>query len=1011
MHLPGYYQDPTVLHLHTEPDRAYYIPFSDGGEALSDDRKRSDRFISLSGTWRFGWYDSVRKLPDDIFAPGASPDSIPVPGVWQMYGYDRNMYTNVRYPFPYDPPYVPVDDPCGLYARDLELDLKEDRRYYLNFEGVDSCFYLWVNGEFAGYSQVSHSTSEFDVTDALVSGKNTLTVLVLKWCDGSYFEDQDKLRMSGIFRDVYLLERDACHIRDYFVKAKPSRDYSSARVTCDIDMAGGESEVSYEFLDAQGKRIARGRAKDGRIAFTLKQPELWSAEHPYLYTLLLRCGGEAIAESVGVRDIAIRDGVLLVNGQNIKFHGVNRHDSDPFHGSAVTEEDMLRDLTVMRNFNITAIRTSHYPNSPLFTRMCDRYGFYVMGESDTECHGVTVNREKDGIPGRNLLAEDPLYRETFLDRVRRNVERDKNRPCVLIWSMGNESGHGRNLIDCMDWARRRDDTRLTHYERPAKYAEVPDAATLAVMDVYSRMYPSLEDMERYCEKKLVKKPFVLCEFTHAMGNGPGDCEDYWQVFNRYDRLCGGFVWEWCDHSVYMGRTEDNRDRYFYGGDWNEFPHDGNFCMDGLVYPDRTPHTGLYEYKNVLRPLRFAAVDAAGGVFRVHNYLDFSNAKDKLCVSWQAKQNGREVCAGVLGGDELDIPPHGEKEIAVSYPVKIEGPFAVCFTITKKDDSALVKKGHVLGIDQVGGQEFALPERKPCEAGAVPRVEGDRVIVEGPRFRYVYDTTRALFSEMTYAGRDLIKKPMDWNVWRAPTDNDRNIRAAWSAWGYDRAIPRGYTTQTETENGVAVITTEFSLGAVALPNILTGTARWTVDGDGRFTLDVEAALPEGSEVPVHMFGHTWMENSVPALPRFGVRLFLDASVKDAEYFGYGPFESYIDKRRASRKDLFRDTVKGMYEPYLKPQENGSRYGCTYLCLSGRDGGVRVSGADFSFNASEYTQEELTRKQHAFELEKSGYTVLCVDRRQAGIGSNSCGPRLLKQYELRDDLGFKVEFEPF
>ena len=1001
--LPRYYEDPKTLHVHTEPERAYYIPFDTLEGALADDREKSPRLTMLSGEWSFGYYGSVRLLPRDLFAPSVTPDTIPVPSVWQMHGYDRHQYTNIRYPFPYDPPHVPADDPCGVYSRELTLTPRADRKYYINFEGVDSCFYLWVNRAFAGYSQVSHSTSEFDITDLLAPGVNTFTVVVLKWCDGSYLEDQDKLRMSGIFRDVYILERDACHIRDYFVRTAITG--KQVRVTCDIALSGGVKDVAWSLLDAEGACLRRGVSKDGKLAMVLSDAHRWNAEDPYLYSLVLRCGDEVIMEPVGVREITVKKGVLYLNGQNIKFHGMNRHDSDPVKGPAVTLEDMKKDLRLMREFNITAIRTSHYPNSLLFTRLCDRYGFYVIGESDVESHGTALAREKDGVAPRDLLAEDPDYAEAILDRVRRNVERDKNRPSVVIWSMGNESGYGENFRRAIEWTQNRDETRLTHYEQA-------DDKDMPPRSVYSEMYTNVRRMEETLAGGKLTHPWVLCEFTHAMGNGPGDCEDYWQLFRAHDELCGGFVWEWCDHSVYMGRTADNRDKYYYGGDWGEFPHDGNFCMDGMVYPDRTPHTGLYEYKNVLRPVRFTAVDIAQGVFVAHNYLDFTNARDELRAECVIKQSGVEMARFGLDEELLDIPPHGERELRIAYPVPVKGDFAVFFELTKKNDSALVKAGHVLGREECGRHTYVRAGHPAPASRAAIREEDGRAVIEGASFRYVYDGNAAAFSEMVYGGRRLIEKPVQWNVWRAPTDNDRQVRVIWEENGFDRAVTRGYETVCREEDGKAVITTRFSMGAVYLPRILTATAVWTVDGDGRVALKVTADQAEGKVLhPVTDWGREAMDNTVPFLPRFGLRLFLNRNVKDVRYFGYGPFESYIDKHRADVKDLFDTTVAKMYEPYIKPQENGSRYDVSYLRLASREGGLEVTGDSFCFNAGEYTQEELTAKAHSFELEKSGYTVLCLDAGMSGVGSNSCGPVLMRKYQLRDRVSLEVSIEPF
>ena len=987
-----YHEDAHKLHVNTLPARAYYIPHSARRSAMEGDRTKSDRFMSLNGAWSFAYFDSFEDLPAE-FSEALATDQITVPSVWQTQGYDRHQYTNVRYPFPYDPPYVPVDNPCGLYVRSFDYQPRYGGRRTICFEGVDSCFYLWINDAFVGYSQVSHSTSEFDVTPYVHEGENTIAVLVLKWCDGSYFEDQDKFRMSGIFRDVYLLERSANGIRDFFIHTELTRNYTAANVTVDLEMRG-DAGVEYKFFDAMGYELATGRAEHKKISFTLSNVALWSAENPYLYTLVLLCEGEVIAERVGLREIKVENGVVYLNGQNIKFRGVNRHDSDPVLGAAVGTEQMLRDLTLMKQHNVNAIRTSHYPNAPEFLRMCDEYGFYVIDESDIECHGVTCRGYEYRNEDYNLLAQDPNYEETIVDRVKNCVIRDKNRPSVVIWSMGNESGHGRNFDVALAWTKRYDPSRLTHYER-ASFPPKGEEINRTDLDLYSRMYPSVEEMDQYFEEGAIGKPYILCEYCHAMGNGPGDLEDYFRCFERHDGHCGGFIWEWCDHAIDMGRTVDGRKKYFYGGDFGEFPHDENFCMDGLVYPDRRPHTGLLEYKNVLRPVRISEEDLKAGRFVLKNMLDFTNLREFVDVTYSVRQEGKDVYEGSLTEEMLDVAPHARKEIQIQYPQGLKGDFAVLFTMVQRFDTALVPAGHRLGFEQLGRQRYQAPKREDGILAVEVRETDRYVIADGENFHYVYDKVRVCFDELNYDNLSLLDKPMELNIWRAPTDNDRNLRLQWQAFGYDRGIPRGYETTVEHADGACVLRTRFSIGAIYLPNILCGTAEWRINMNGSIDVAIRARRREDA----------------PALPRFGLRMFMPKQLDQATYFGYGPYESYVDKHRASVKHLYSATVDALHEDYIKPQENGSHYNCNYLKLSGAYGGVEVTGEGFSFNASRYTQEELTRKMHNFELEKCGSTVLCVDAFQNGIGSNSCGPELAKRYESPVDINFECTLSPY
>ncbi len=995
MKLPGYHEDLHTLHVNTLPNRAYFIPYSRMETARRDVRADSDRFTSLSGEWRFRYFESVTDLPEDFLTADMPMDVIPVPSVWQMHGYDRHQYTNVRYPIPYDPPYVPVHNPCGLYMRAFAVDEQEGRRT-LVFEGVDSCFYLWINGAFVGYSQISHSTSEFDITDFVRPGENTAAVLVLKWCDGTYFEDQDKFRMSGIFRDVYLLRREPRHIRDYFVHTCLAGDLCAADIHVDLQLWGDSPEnhsVHYYLYDPQGDPVISGRTYDAGFDIHLDRVELWSAENPNLYTLVLRYAGEYIAEFVGLREIHISDQVVYINGQNVKFRGVNRHDSDPVVGPAVDENHMLRDLVLMKQHNVNAIRTSHYPNSPLFPRMCDHYGFYLIGEADLECHGVVFHDGDYRPENYDRIAQDPDFCEAILDRVQHSVIRDKNRPSVVIWSMGNESGMGANFHEALRWTKEYDPSRLTHYER-ASFPPPGEEINHDNLDLYSRMYPSIEEIDGYFEENSVRKPYILCEYAHAMGNGPGDLENYFRCFERHDRHCGGFVWEWCDHAVDMGRTPDGERRYYYGGDFGEFPNDGNFCMDGLVYPDRRPHTGLKEFKNVNRPARVREVNLEAGVFNIRNMLDFTSLSECVTLSYAVRRGGKEISRGEVPEEMLDIPPHGDAELRLPLPEDLKLPFAVYFEMKQRYDGPLVPAGHVLGYEQIGRQKLDCAPRPDGVLALEVKEDEGKISVRGENFRYVFDKRSGCFRVMNYDQLHLLERPMTFNIWRAPTDNDMYLRKEWERYGYDRAIPRVYDVQLEAGDDV-VITARFSLGAIYLPNIATGVAVWRVRMNGRIEAGIRLRRREGA----------------PALPRFGVRLFLPGEITKVRYFGYGPYESYVDKHRAGVKHLYEDTVQAMHEDYVRPQENGSRWNCDYVRLTGPLGGLEVTGEEFSFNASRYTQEELTAKAHNFELVPCGDTVFCLDYRQNGIGSNSCGPALNPRYAMPEEFTFEFSMQPF
>ncbi|MDR0929622.1 MAG: DUF4981 domain-containing protein [Oscillospiraceae bacterium] len=969
-----FHENPAKLHINTLPNRAYYLPYPTREAALAGDA--SPRVLLLNGTWDFAYFPCIEAVPAQI----DHWECIPVPSVWQNHGYDRHQYTNVRYPIPFDPPYVPAENPCGVYRRSFSLQKQPARRYCLNFEGVDSCYYLYVNGAFAGFSQVSHSTSEFDITDLLIDGENTLLVKVLKWCVGTYLEDQDKFRTSGIFRDVYLIERPARHLRDFFVHTDPE----AGRVTVDLDCYGGDLPVTLTLITPGGETLSPG--EDG--AFTVNNPLLWTAETPNLYTLLLETPDECIVKRIGIRKVAVKDGILLLNGAPIRLKGVNRHDSDPVTGFTISREQLMRDLRLMKAHNINAIRTSHYPNAPWMPELCDEYGFYLIAESDIESHGTVTLYKNPAQPmdhrdAFSLLALDPRFAEAMLDRVQRNVHRDKNSPSVLIWSMGNESGFGGNMEAAGRWTKAFDPDRLTHYEGMHWAPPLRDNDN-SMFDLYSRMYPSLAEIHAYFADESNTRPLMLCEYIHAMGNGPGDAEDYEALFARYPGLCGGFVWEFCDHAIYRGTTAAGKPIYAYGGDSGENPHDENFCMDGLVYPDRRPHTGFAEYKNVIRPIRAALVPGDVPMIRLTNHLDFCDAATFAAMRYCLTRNGDVVAEG-----ELPLPgiaPRGEALLPLPCAVPEDGLCLLTLTSYQKHDLPLTPKGHPLGMDQLVLREGrVLPAIAAVQAcGSTPCITetAQTIQIDGDNFSYIFNKQTGLFDTMCHGQRNLLAKPMGYNIWRAPTDNEQYIRREWEAAGYHEAQTRVYDVRVQAEGGMVRIETRAGLAAVYRQKIMDIEAAFIIDALGRVRIEMHCAR----------------NMDMPFLPRFGLRLFLPEAVQQAEYFGFGPYESYPDKHRASARGRFATTPWANHEDYIKPQENGSHWQCDYL----RAGSLcAYADAPFSFNISPYTQEELTQKKHNWELEASGYTVLCLDYKHSGIGSNSCGPELLQTYRFDEE----------
>jgi len=1003
------------MHENTMPSRAYYMPASHDMGPLVEDRFSSDRVICMNGTWEFQYFNSIYDLQEKFYEQGYDCSrftQVEVPGVWQNYGYDSHQYTNVRYPIPLDPPYVPQENPCGAYVRKFYYEIPEEApRAYLNFEGVDSCFYVWVNGKYVGYSQVSHATSEFDVTEVLKNGENTLAVLVLKWCDGTYLEDQDKFRMSGIFRDVYFVNRPENVVYDYFTTTEIQEE--QAVITVQASYQGKAVPTKLTLYDAEHKEIASqvfqeniGTVYTHKAVILVKEPNLWNPEQPYLYTLVLETEGEVITDRIGLREICVKDAVLYVNGTAIKFKGVNRHDSDPVTGFVIGLEQMKKDLQMMKESNFNAVRSSHYPNVPYFYQLCDEYGFFVIAEADNESHGTQSQYLKDSNwenvsrKWNERISDNPEFIPATLDRTQLCVHREKNRPCIIIWSMGNECGYGCTFEEALKWTKGFDSTRLTCYES-SFYRSDRRKYDYSNIDIFSRMYPSLEEIQEYMDKK-PDKPLLLIEYCHAMGNGPGDLEDYFQIIYEYDVLCGGFVWEWCDHAIYQGQAANGKEKYLYGGDFGEEVHDGNFCMDGLVYPDRTPHTGLLEYQNVYRPARVVSFCQKTGELCLENYMNYVDLKDYIYLVYEVNCDGKllEKKQFIL---QESVLPHKKGTILLDIAVPDSGKCYLKVSYHLKHGTSVMAQGSRMGFDEIllknqdgrNQQATALLETQEQKEAEVQVSETDRFLsVRSDTFFYVYNKLSGLFEQLSVDGEELLETPMELNIWRAPTDNDRKIKQEWIDAGYDRSKARAYDTHWEMNGEGIRIYSTVSVAAVAIQKVLDIEAVWKIYRTG--------------EISVKM--HVKKDREFPQLPRFGIRLFLRGEYENLKFYGLGPHESYRDKCRSCSHGLYDTTVEEQHEDYICPQENGSHTDCDYLMLEKENQTVTaVSSRPFSFNVSYYSQEELTRKAHNFELEKSGSTIVCLDYAQNGIGSNSCGPELRKEYQFTEEtFTFDMKF---
>ncbi len=1009
------YQDPSILHIGCEQPRAYFVPFHNEAVALSGNRDKSHYFRNLCGDWGFTFYPSVNDLPED-FLGIPSKDTLNVPRSWQTMtgrGYDIPNYVNVLYPIPFDPPFVPDDNPCGLYTRTLSIHpAMLEKSLFLNFEGVDSCFYLYINGVFVGYSQVSHMTSEFDVSKYLHAGENTIQVLVLKWCEATYLEDQDKFRWSGIFREVYLLLRDPVHITDVYVRPMLNDAYTRGGCPTEVTV-NGEALVEYRLLRPNGMQIESGSIvirEKGTFDLLIDDPELWSDEIPALYTLLLKCGTETIVLRPGFRDIQVKDGILYFNGRKIKLKGVNRHDSHPHLGSATPLDHMIRDLMIMKQHNVNAIRTSHYPNDPRFPGLCDEYGFYLIDEADIETHGAQPAGNWD------LFTESDEWTAAYLDRAERMFERDKNHPCVLMWSVGNESGVGKNhrlmseyfhrrapgcLVHSEDASRRNAD-RLRQDLKDKTDEEIGTALECDYIDIESRMYPSPAEIKKtYFDRRLFSKPLYLCEYSHAMGNGPGCLKEYWDLIYSEDRFMGGCVWEFIDHSFAIGDDPLAYPHYTYGGDFGDTPHDGNFCVDGLVYPDRRPHTGLMEYKQVIKPFAVESFDPATGKVVIKNLRYFTDLSDMDFV-WTVEYNGEPVACGRAG---LPVEPQETAELilpADAWDRSANGYITI--TAVQNTPTAWGDIGYEIGFEQLAlpAEAFApVPMAETMSPYATIACEQtlSTITITTAETVYVINRKSGLVTSICDNGHELLASPIRPTVWRAPTDNDRNIRHHWENAGYRGATTRcGSCAVTSIDEKQVTVTVALSMAAAYRNPILKMIAGYTVYAEGGIRLDITADVAE----------------NIPFLPRFGVEFLMPAESEYLSYFGRGPVESYRDKRHASRQGIFKSTVSDHFEHYVRPQENMAHADTRWMQVTSVAGHALLAvstGEDFSFNCSHFTPEYLTATSHDYELVPMKETCVNLDMIQSGIGSNSCGPGLNGCWQLKEKvLRFSVRLLP-
>ena len=980
---------------------------------------------SLDGSWRFAYSACPAARPADFYREDADLSAfgtICVPGHIELQGYGQIQYTNTLYPWDgraaLRPPQIDWDNtPVGSYVREFDLDEGlRGQRVCVSFQGAEQALFVWCNGHFVGYAEDSFTPSEFDLTPYIKETGNRICVEVYKRSSAAWIEDQDFFRFSGMFRPVYLYAKPAVHLADIWLKAGLSEDNTTGLLTPELKL-DGETEgvsVTLRLTDPEGYALYEGPVTGDTIELEGIQP--WSHKNPVLYHAELTLKDaqgtvqEVVPYDIGFRRFEMKDGIMWLNGERVVFNGVNRHESDPVTGYAVGFEQTKKDLLMIKKHNFNAIRTSHYPDVPYFYQLCDQYGFFVIDEADNESHGASEYycEGNESWPNHvenwnKPIADNPEFTEATVDRTRLCVERDKNRPCVIIWSMGNESAYGCTFEEALAWTKSFDPRRLTHYES-AQYRSKNRKYDFSNIDMFSNMYPSLESIQEYLDNE-PDKPYIMCEYSHCMGNGPGDLEDYFQFIQSHDGLVGGFLWEWCDHGIYKGKMPDGRDIYYYGGDHNEWPHDGNFCMDGLVYPDRRPHTGLLEFKNVYRPARVVKYDRESGMLTLHNYMDFVDLTEYAALTYQVSCDGEVIDSGFIPyPDGFTLPPHSENTLPLAVHIPDKGKCFLKIFYHCKKDLPLRSEDHLLGFDEIllenedsrNQKTLAMWSDAPSNSTITVQETDRHLTLRGKNFTYNFNKLTGLFAAMQYEDAVLLDKEMEFNIWRAPTDNDRKLKLDWLAARYDHCMTNAYRTEYQVTDSGVTLRAKVGIAPISLQKFLDLDVCWTISNSGAVTLALHAE-----------------RNTVfPELPRFGLRLFLPKEMARVSYFGMGPMESYCDKHHAASHGYFSSTIWQQHEDYIRPQENGSHYDCDYVQLDGAGIKLTAVGAKpFCFNASHYTQEELTEKAHNYELHPCDSTVLCLDYAQNGIGSASCGPRLAEQYRLNNaSFDFSIRLIP-
>lgn len=995
-----------VLQINRLQTRPFYCSYKNEQAALTLDRKKSERYKLLNGTWKFKYLQSPYDAEDDFFIPkfdDSDFNTIPVPGHWQLNGFGSPHYTDDTSLFPIqDDICIQQDNPTGLYRLEFDTDsLALQEEVIIRLDGVESAYHLWLNGEFVGYSQGSRLSSEFDITDKIKEGKNILAMKVYMFCDGSYIENQDMWWLAGIIRDVCLITRPKLHIADYKIDSLLSGDYKDGDLHIAIELANHYNEektgkLQFKLLwdqkvvytDVIDFELNSQASKTILFEKTIPEVKQWSAEIPNLYTAVITLiddsgDKEIVSQQVGFRTIENKNGVLYINNRPVKLKGVNRHDWNMKTGRVVTMEDMLQDLYLMKQNNINAIRSAHYPNQPDFYTLCDQIGFYVMNEADLEANQMQKT------PDYNKLSHSPLWKESYLDRIERMVRRDKNHPSIIIWSVGNESGYGDNFKACYKRIKEYDPHRMVHYEedRSAESA-----------DVYSTMYTRVDSLKEIGQKKDLGKPHIVCEYAHAMGNGPGSLKEYWEVFEEYDRLAGGYVWEWVDHGILQ--TDENGVSYFtYGGDYGDVPNNANFCTDGLIQADRTPTPGLVQLKKVLEPIRVISLEK--GVAKIQNRYDFKDLSH-IQIQWFVKEEGQEVISGFVdvGGIapfEIGIVKLYDHEEVTKLLETRQGECRVYIRFLYKQNPKWV------GDDQFEIAFFEKQLKKADKNIQIGKskvnvtIKGYRLTASSEKYEAIIDLVSGNLEKFWVGGEEVIQKGLGMNFWRAPIDNDINKVVMWKKHNvcYLRNTVDSVEVKENDENHQVIV--HHTTAPIVLDWRIDLVTVYTIDEEG-VTMDI-TGTPSGQQLP-------------ECLPRIGTRFVLQGKFDQVTWYGRGPEENYIDAKEGCPIGRYNTTADRMYFPYVVPQENGNRSDVSWLYIGNGEKGIKISAEEaFNFSALHYSMEALEAATHTNQLEKSKDIYLNLDYAHHGLGSASWGPDALGQYTLHpQEFRFTLHFSP-